>query len=259
MKKTLWMIIFFSIVIIFGCNQNKTTGSKDPGASPPSSISPVAVDQKGDVDPIADTNARSGGTLNEWGSGFPKSLNAWLDNNSLSTEVMGLLFESLVTLHSTKNEPVGILAESWNVSADGRKFTFKINPKARWSDGRPVTAEDVQFYYDIIMDPKNMTSVFRVDLKRFKRPQVLDDKTILIEAQETHWSNFWAAAGFTACAIRGAAAPSLVRVSLHSAWPEARTLRTASSRLLRSRLTSSCFFKGRQRQVMATACWGRMV
>jgi microcin C transport system substrate-binding protein len=198
LKNTIIAVALLSILFLaLACNQNKTSGTRESAAPPPAAAA-ATVEQTGDVDPIADTNAKSGGTLNEWGNGFPKSINAWLDNNSLSTEIMGLLFENLVTLHSTKNEPVGILAESWNVSADGRKFTFKINPKARWSDGRPVTAEDLQFYYDVMMDPKNMTSVFRVDLKRFKRPQVLDDRTIVIEAQETHWSNFWAAAGFTA-------------------------------------------------------------
>jgi microcin C transport system substrate-binding protein len=156
------------------------------------------VDQEGDIDPIADTGAQSGGTFTAWGGGFPKSLNVWLDNNSFSAEVMGLLFEGLVSLHSTKNEPVGVLAKSWTVSDDGRMFTFNINPKACWSDDTPVTAGDIQFYYDVIMDPKNMTSLFRVDLKRFKRPQVIDDKTIVIEAVETHWSNFWTAAGLYA-------------------------------------------------------------
>lgn len=192
------MIIFFSMVIVFGCNQNKSSASKESGSKPAASTISAAIDQKGDIDPIADTNAKSGGTFTTWGSGFPKSLNVWLDNNSFSQEVMGLLFEGLVSLHSTRNEPVGMLAESWTISSDGRKFTFHINPKARWSDGRPVTAGDIQFYYDCIMDPKNMTSVYRVELKRFKRPQIIDDKTILIEAQETHWKNFWGAAGFTA-------------------------------------------------------------
>ena len=158
----------------------------------------VAVDQEGDVDPIADTNAKNGGTFTTWGSGFPKSLNQWLDYNSFSKEVTDLLFEGLVALHSTKNEPIGVLAESWSVSDDGKKFTFHIHPKAFWSDGTPVTAGDIQFYFDVIMDPKNMTSLFRVDLKRFKRPQIVDDKTILIEAQETHWYNFWTAASLTA-------------------------------------------------------------
>ena len=43
----------------------------------------------------------------------------------------------------------------------------RSTPRRAGATAGPVTAEDVQFYYDVIMDPKNMTSVFRVDLKRF--------------------------------------------------------------------------------------------
>jgi microcin C transport system substrate-binding protein len=197
LKKTLLVFLLGSLAII-GCNQNKSSGNKETVPPPKSSSPAVTAAQTGDLDPITDTNAKAGGTLNTWGSGFPKSFNVWLDNNTLSQEIMGLLFEGLVALHSTKNEPVGVLAESWTISPDGKKFSFKMNPNARWSDGKPVTAGDVQFYYDVIMNPKNMTSIYRVELKRFKRPEVIDDRTLSIEALETHWSNFWSAAGLVA-------------------------------------------------------------
>ena len=142
--------------------------------------------------------APKGGTYTAWGGGFPKSLNVWLDNNSFSQEIMGYLFESLVSLHSTKNEPVGILAESWTISDDKKIFTFKINRNARWSDGQPISAEDVQFYYDVIMNPHNMTSLYRVDLQRLFRPEIIDEKTIRVRARGTHWSNFWVASGLNA-------------------------------------------------------------
>lgn len=37
------------------------------------------------------------------------------------------------------------LAESWTTSPDGLTWSFKLNPKAKWHDGKPVTAEDVKF------------------------------------------------------------------------------------------------------------------
>ena len=43
-----------------------------------------------------------------------------------------------------------------------------------------------------------MTSIFRVGLKRFERPKVLDSKTVEITAKEIHWSNFWEAGGMVA-------------------------------------------------------------
>ena len=72
---------------------------------------------------------------------------------------------------------IGVLADTWTISDDKMTYTFKLNPAAKWSDGQPVTAEDVQFYYDVMMNPKNMTSLFRVDLSRFDRPEAVDERT----------------------------------------------------------------------------------
>lgn len=158
----------------------------------------VVVDSTGTFDPIANPAAVPGGTFNTWGGPSPKSLNMWLDYNSFSKNVMDLLFEGLVTLHAVDDEPVGILAQSWETSADGRTFTFHIDPRARWSDGKAITAGDFQFYYDVIMNPENMTPIFRVGLSRFERPQAPDSLTLVVTAREAHWSNFWEAAGLVA-------------------------------------------------------------
>lgn len=139
-----------------------------------------------------------GGTYNIWGSSYPRSLNRWVDNNSTSSEILDLQFESLVAMDSVKEEPVGILAESWEVSPDKKRYTFRIRPEARWSDGKPVTAKDFIFYYDTIMNPRNLTTVFRVSLSRFERPEAPDDHTLVVRAKEPHWLNFWEAAGWTA-------------------------------------------------------------
>lgn len=158
----------------------------------------VAVEAGGEADPIANPAARPGGTYTTWGGPTPKSLNMWLDYNSFSANVMGLLFENLVSLHATEDRPVGVLAESWEISRDGRTFTFRIDPRARWSDGRPVTSRDVQFFYDVMMNPAHMTPIFRVGLRRFDRPETPDSLTVRITAREAHWSNFWEAAGLVA-------------------------------------------------------------
>lgn len=45
------------------------------------------------------------------------------------------------------------LATSWEFSADNRQLIFHLRPSARWSDGAPVTAEDVRFTYSVQKDP----------------------------------------------------------------------------------------------------------
>jgi microcin C transport system substrate-binding protein len=184
------------------CACGKQAAVQQPSENPVSASAvadkPVTVEANGEVDPIAVEGAQKGGSFSTWAGDYPKSINMWLDYNDFSLQVCGLMFEPLVDLHSTKDQPVGILADSWEISPDQMTYTFKIHPAAAWSDGKPVTAEDVQFFYDVIMNPKNLTSLFRVDLSRFDRPEVVDEKTVRIKAHEPHWKNFWAAAGFFA-------------------------------------------------------------
>lgn len=189
------------LLLLASCLILSSCGKKPPGSAPATSSvkdAPVVVEQTGEPDPIAAPQAVRGGVFTTWGGGYPKSLNMWLDYNSFSSQITGLMFEPLVEMHSTRDEPIGSLAESWEISPDKKTYTFKIHPAAKWSDGRPVTADDVQFYYDVIMNPKNLTSLFRVDMSRFARPEVLDAKTVRITAEEPHWKNFWSAAGFLA-------------------------------------------------------------
>ena len=182
------------------CNEQGSAGTKSAGKNVDLNCPELPIDSTatGEFDPIASKDARPCGTITLWGSAMPKSFNMWEDYNSFSAELMGMMFEPLVNLHSTEDREVGILADSWNVSEDGKTFTFHVDPRAKWSDGKPVTAEDVQFYYDVIMDEKNLTPIFKVGLSRFDRPEVVDSLTIKMTAKESHWGNFWEAAGMLA-------------------------------------------------------------
>jgi microcin C transport system substrate-binding protein len=192
--RALFSLMFAAMFPLSGCGKRQVAVPTAPAVQDEI----VEVEAEGPVDPSAVPTAEKGGTYTTWGGPYPKSLNMWLDYNSFSGQITSLMFESLVEMHATEDEPVGVLAKSWEISEDGTTYTFHIHPAAKWSDGKPVTAEDVQFYYDVIMNPKNLTSLFRVDMSRFERPEVVDERTVRIKASENHWKNFWAAAGFFA-------------------------------------------------------------
>jgi peptide/nickel transport system substrate-binding protein len=71
--------------------------------------------------------------------------------------IIGLIYPSLVTMNE-KLEFVGNLAETFTVSPDQSVFTFKLNKNAKWSDGKPITAEDVAYTYQVIAHPDTPTS-----------------------------------------------------------------------------------------------------
>ena len=189
-----------SSVALMACNEQGASGSKSAAKSAELNCPELPFDSTatGEFDPVASKDARPCGTITLWGSSMPKSFNMWEDYNSFSAELMSMMFEPLVSLHSTEDREVGILADSWSVSEDGRTFTFHVDSRAKWSDGKPVTAEDVQYYYDVIMDEKNLTPIFKVGLSRFDRPEVVDSLTVKMTAKESHWGNFWEAAGMLA-------------------------------------------------------------
>ena len=54
-----------------------------------------------------------------------------------------ILFSTLVDVDSDEVTILPDLAQTWDVSPDAKKYTFHLNPAAVWSDGQPVTADDV--------------------------------------------------------------------------------------------------------------------
>lgn len=67
--------------------------------------------------------------------------------------IMSDLFEGLVSVNA-KAEPIPGIAESWDVSPDGRVYTFHLRAGLAWSDGTPLTAEDEVAGLRRVFDPK---------------------------------------------------------------------------------------------------------
>ncbi len=84
----------------------------------------------------------------------PESLDPALALSIEDLRVTMPLFEGL-----TRNDPVTAraiagLAERWEISADGRTYTFHLRTNAAWSTGEPITAQDVAYSWRRALDPK---------------------------------------------------------------------------------------------------------
>lgn len=146
--------------------------------------------------PLASPHARVGGELSIFGGQYPKSLNYYLDNNVLSAEIFGAMYETLLSIHPLTLAYEPGLAKKWSISDDRKTFTFVLDKNARWSDGTPITAMDVKWTFDAIMAPENLTGPHKVSLQRFREPVVIDPHTIRFTAGSVHWKNLGAAGGF---------------------------------------------------------------
>jgi len=84
----------------------------------------------------------------------PKTFNVLVAQETSSTEVAQYLFEGLTEFDPRNGEILPRLAESWEHSPDGLRWTFHLRKGVRWSDGQPFTARDVVFTFnDVIFNP----------------------------------------------------------------------------------------------------------
>ncbi|MEZ4743078.1 MAG: peptide ABC transporter substrate-binding protein [Bdellovibrionota bacterium] len=84
----------------------------------------------------------------------PKELDPAKATGAPEGKILDSIFEGLVTLDPYTMEPVPGVAESWSLSKDGKTYTFKIRKDAKWSDGKPLTANDFVWSWKRALSPK---------------------------------------------------------------------------------------------------------
>ena len=83
----------------------------------------------------------------------PPTLDPGLATDSTSIDVVTQLFEGLIAFDDGA-EPIGLGAEQVTVSDDGLTYTFTLREEPRWSDGKPVTAQDYEWAWKRNVDPR---------------------------------------------------------------------------------------------------------
>ena len=96
--------------------------------------------------------AVAGGTYTEATMGDLKVLNPILPGSSLEMSANRLIFSGL-TQYNNDRKLVGDLATKWEVSTDGKVYTFHLRKGVKWQDGVPFTATDVAFTLAAIQNP----------------------------------------------------------------------------------------------------------
>lgn len=115
--------------------------------------------------------------------GDPGTFNPVTYTTATVSLIVGLTNQQLTDYDPITQKIGPGLAESWEVSEDGLKFVFTLQSGLKWSDGEPLTADDVVFTFnELIFNPEVPSStrdVLRIGDKR-ELPQVrqLDDRRI---------------------------------------------------------------------------------
>lgn len=133
--------------------------------------------------------------------GNVSTLNPALAADSASIDVIGFLFEPLFNPDPQTAQPLPALA-TWEISEDGLTYTFTLQEGVTWSDGEPITANDVLFTYNAIMSDA-VQSPRKADMALITDLTVVDDLTFTVSLAEVN------------CTIWGSAFGSLLPLPSH--------------------------------------------
>ena len=98
--------------------------------------------------------------------GDPKTFNFVIATDGTSASVEGMVLDGLLSQNPITGELEPALAESWEISDDNLEIVYTLRPNLKWSDGHPLTVDDVVFTYNqLYLNPEiptGMRDVLRV-------------------------------------------------------------------------------------------------
>ncbi len=122
------------------------------------------------------TKIKEGGTMVVALPGDPDSLNAGIVTD-ISTSNLSGQFYSTIVRQDTEGQVQPYLAESWDISEDGKTYTFHLFKDIKWHDGTPFTAEDIAWsLWNINKEYNGPASGL---LEAVERIEAVDDHTVV--------------------------------------------------------------------------------
>ena len=81
----------------------------------------------------------------------PKTFNPFNCKDNISALMSGIMYDGLLSSDPMTGQPTPKLAKSFSISSDGTTYTIKLRHGIKWSDGKPITADDVIFTWNDII------------------------------------------------------------------------------------------------------------
>ncbi len=130
-----------------------------------------------------------GGKITYASTALPKTFNNMVASETSSTDVTEQLMEGLTSTSPATGRTIPALAESWEISEDKKTYTFHLREGLKFSDGEPLTAEDIVFSFNELCFNEKVEADMR-DLLTIegKIPEVkkIDELTVEITTPTIH-------------------------------------------------------------------------
>jgi len=140
--------------------------------------------------PFGNPAAPQGGTFTINLQVEPSTLNPITGTDAYNRVVRDYVLDRLMERNPDTYEWMPSLAEKVERSADDRVYTFTLRKGAVFHDGKPVTAEDVKFSFDVIFDPKYNAAHMRPYFENIEKAEVVDPRTVRFTTKSKYFGNF---------------------------------------------------------------------
>jgi peptide/nickel transport system substrate-binding protein len=128
------------------------------------------------------TLPKSGGVYREGSASYPQSINPlYASARDIDSDLARLIYSSLFSYDET-GRLRSDLVESWQSSADGKEYSFKLRENVKWHNGNILTIEDVVFTFNLIKNP-DFRSPLRTSLSGINIEKIDDFNFRLILAE----------------------------------------------------------------------------
>jgi microcin C transport system substrate-binding protein len=211
-------VLILSVIFLIGCGTKKDKVKKQidtkpvsikqfdtpPGADPSVSaelggngFTGEGWETKSNYNVGGDSNAVKGGDFTMSFPDFPNTLRIYgKDANSyVNNMIENMAYESLLSQDPVTEDWIPSLATHWKISEDKMKFTFRINPNARWADGKPVTAEDVIATWKLLVDPGILEAYSNILYGTYETPVAESKYIVSVKSKQLNWRQFLYFAG----------------------------------------------------------------
>lgn len=182
LRKSKWFILFTIFLLFLAACSNKTD---KPASNKP-------AEETKDGEQASSGEPKRGGTLQLLNPADPDMLDPHRTSSIYAHSIVGLVYSKLVTYETGPNVDysdyniVPDLAEKWEISDDGKVYTFHLRENAKWHDvppvnGRNVTSEDVVATFERIQTLPGHQAYMLDQIEKVDTP---DDLTVVITLKE---------------------------------------------------------------------------
>jgi peptide/nickel transport system substrate-binding protein len=112
------------------------------------------------------------------------SLNPFVGILAESYETFALMYDTLTRYGAADFKPEPALAERWETSSDGLTWTYHIRRGVQWSDGKPLTAKDVEYTFNRIMNGEYEQTNYGNYVSNIESVTTTDDYTVVMKTKQ---------------------------------------------------------------------------